>query len=176
MRFFLTAMLLSVACSVDAQDYCKQIKKETNGTLLTEYSSPFSEEDMPPVRVKRSISTDEDAPFDNFVLVFYTRCGVDDIYKTDANGSKNEKQEKKLTIVFDDNTQIKDDTVDVMHDFTSDRAEAIRYIYYPITPETAGDFTTKKISKFIIGGQERDIPADSSKMVLEYIKCIKNAK
>lgn len=161
-----------------AQD-CKDIKKTvSDNKMLTEYESPYSEKEkeQPLARVKRTVSVDEDTPFDNFVMVFRVICGVDDIYANNAEGGKTEKQEKKITIVFDDNSKIVDDTVDVMHDITADRTEAIRYVYYPIIPETAGDFASKKISKFIIAGQEVPIPADNAAVLVKYTKCIKEAK
>ena len=168
---------MTITQMATAQDLCKDIKKEvSDNKMLTEYESPYSEKEPPLARVKRSVSIDEDTPFDNFVMIFRVICTVDDIYATSAEGGKTEKQEKKLTIVFDDNSRIVDDTVDVMHDITTDRTEAIRYIYYPIIPETAGEFASKKIAKYIIAGQEVPMPADKANALMLYTKCIKNAK
>lgn len=175
----LAALLLasSFACTALAQDPCKQIKKEVSANnTLTEFTSPFSTKEEPMLHLKRSISTDEDAPFDNFIAIFRAKCAVDDIYETSATGGKSEKSEKTISIIFDDNSRIKDDTVEVMHDLTPDRAEAIRYIYYPLIPETANDFATKKITKFIIAGQEVPIPADESTKIMQYANCIKMTK
>ncbi|GAA4470027.1 hypothetical protein GCM10023093_30470 [Nemorincola caseinilytica] len=168
---------MAIAQMASAQDFCKDIKKEvSDNKMLTEYESPYKESALPLIRVKRSVSVDEDTPFDNFVMVFRVICGVDDIYATNSDGGKTEKPEKRLTIVFDDNTRIVDDTVDVMHDITVDRTEAIRYIYYPVIPETVGDLSSKKISKFVIAGQEVPVPADNANAIMQYTKCIRNAK
>ncbi|MCF8450292.1 MAG: hypothetical protein K9G49_10530 [Taibaiella sp.] len=170
-------LILSVTHCAVAQDFCKQIKKEvSDNKTITELSSPYDLKEIPMMRVTRNISTDEDAPFDNFSVIFRVLCGVDDIYGDSGGGGKTEKEEKKLTIIFEDNSRIVDDTVDIMHDLTEDRTEAIRYVYYPIIPETANDFSTKKISKFIIAGQEKEVPADLSNALMQYARCIKTAK
>lgn len=168
-------VVMILAQAATAQDFCKDIKKNIS-TNLSEFESPYNEKELPALRVKRTITVDDDETFDNFVLIFRVICPVDDIYVSTAEGGKSEKAEKAITIVFEDNSRITDDTVDIMHDITTDRTEAIRYVYYPIITETAGDFSSKKIAKFIIAGQEMVLPPDQSNAVMQYTKCIKAAK
>lgn len=175
MKLLQLIAILLFANAASAQDLCKNVKK-TEASGMAEYESPYNEKELPPVRVKRSITTVDDEVFDNFVMIFHTLCTIDDIYAPSAEGGKSEKQEKKITIVFDDNSRIVDDTIDIMHDITPDRTEAIRYVYYPIITETSNDFSSKKIAKFIIAGQEIIVPAETSNSVMQYTKCIKAAK
>jgi hypothetical protein len=174
MKLLQLVALLLLANTVSAQD-CKNVKK-TEASGMTEYESPYSETNQPPIRVKRSITVVDDEKFDNFVMIFRCICPVDNIYENTAEGGKSEKPEKKLTIIFDDNSRITDDTVDVMHDITPDRTEAIRYVYYPIITETTNDFSSKKIAKFIIAGQEIIVPTETSAPLMQYTKCISAAK
>ena len=171
MKLFYTMALLALSGNVLAQDYCKQVKKEvSDNKVQTDYWVPFKNDNVPPVRVKRSISTDEDYPYDNFTAVFYAVCPLDAVYDP---ATQSNRKETSLTVFFEDGSKIVDDTVEVSHDVTEDRTEATRFIYYPLTPDQIGDITTKKISKFIIGGQERIVPPDTALMVMEYAKCMK---
>lgn len=165
--------LVLLANIATAQD-CKNVKK-TEASGMTEYESPYTESDQPFIRVKRSVTVVDDEKFDNFFMIFRCICPVENIYENTAEGGKSEKPEKKITIIFDDNSRITDDTVDIMHDITPDRTEAIRYVYYPIITETLNDFSSKKIAKFIIAGQEIIVPNDMSNSVMQYTKCIKAA-
>jgi len=170
MKVFYTMALLALSGNVLAQDYCKQVKKEVSeNKVQTDWFVPFKESNVPPVRVKRSLSKDEDYPYDNFTAVFYAVCPLDAVYDP---ASQSNRAEKSLSIFFEDGSKIVDDTVEVNHDVTEDRTEATRYVFYPLTPEQVGTFTTKKISKFIIAGQERLLPPDSALMVMEYAKCM----
>lgn len=166
--------LLAVAGSASAQDFCKQVKKEvSDNKVQTDFSVPFKNDNIPAVRVKRSISKDEDYPYDNFIAVFHAICPLDAIYDS-QNGA--EKREKSLTVIFEDGSKIVDDTVEISHDVTEDRTEGTRSVFYPLTPEQIGDISTKKISRFIIAGQDRAIPADSANAVMQYARCMKENK
>jgi len=175
---YLCAILALGAVNADAQDFCKQIKKEvSDNKLLFDYSSPFTQEHTPAVRVKRSISIDPESPFDNYMVIFQTHCGLDDIYNKTADGGQTEKTERKLVITFDDNTKIVDDTTDISHDFSEDKTEAMRNLYLPLTEGSiVNELSSKKIVKFSLAGQERLFPADSANAVMQYMKCIKAAK
>ena len=87
-----------------------------------------------------------------------------------------EKEEKTLVVEFEDKSKISDDTVQVNHDFTEDRAEGIRTLFYPLTEANLKDFTTKKIVKFSLGGFEQTFRADSANAVMQYIKCMKSVE
>lgn len=177
MRLIFVLLLLVSVHAANGQDFCKLIKKEVSeNKVQTDYSSPFKFDEMPAIRVKRSISTDEDYPYDNFIMMFHVTCPLDDIYNKTADGGQDEKKEKSLTIFFDDNSKIVDDTVEISHDFTDDRTEATRYVYYSLTPESVAELSNKKITKFVIAGQERTFPADSANAVMQYVKCLKAAK
>jgi hypothetical protein len=177
MKLFYTLLLLAITQCADAQDYCKMVKKEvSDNKVQTDYFSPYKPNERTVLRVKRSISTDEDYPYDNFIAMFNITCPLDAIYDKTAGGGMEEKNEKSLIIVFDDESKIVDDTVEISHDFTEDRTEATRYVFYQLTPSEIEDFSTKKISKFILAGQEHPYPADSANAIMEYCKCIKAGK
>ncbi|MBX2906912.1 MAG: hypothetical protein KF744_12790 [Taibaiella sp.] len=171
MKLFCTMALVALSGNVLAQDYCKQVKKEVSeNKVQTDWFVPFKENNVPAVRVKHSISTDEDYPYDNFTAVFYAVCPLDAVYDP---ATQSNRPEKSLSIIFEDGSKIVDDTVEVNHDVTEDRTEATRFVFYPLTPDQINDITSKKISKFIIAGQERIIPPDSALMVMEYAKCMR---
>lgn len=177
MKLFAILAAMMVAQSVSAQDFCKDIKKTTNDAkTLIEFESPYNEKNEPIMRVKRTIVTDDDETIENFVMVFRVLCTVDDIYATSAEGGKSEKAEKSLTVVFTDNSKIVDDTVEIMHDLTPDRTEAIRYVYYPITADNVNDFSGKKIARFVIAGQEIVVPEPLANTTMNYTRCIKTSK
>jgi len=177
MKLLYTLLAIGMVQTATAQDFCKLVKKEVSeNKVQIEYTSPAKHDETPAIRVKRSISTDAEYPYDNFVAMFHAVCPLDAIYNKVADGGQTEKQEKSLTIIFEDNSKIVDDTVDISHDFTDDRTEATRYVFYTLTPSQIEDITTKKISKFIIAGQERPFPADSANAVMQYAKCMKAGK
>jgi hypothetical protein len=177
MRFFIAFCCLLTVQSVTAQDFCKLVKTEISPNKVQfDYASPYKFDEVPAIRVKRSVSIDEDYPYDNFTMMFHVACPLGAIYNKHDDGGQDEKNEKSLIIVFEDNSKIVDDTVEVSHDFTEDRTEATRYIFYPLIPETIEELSTKKISKFIIAGQERLYPADSANAIMQFVKCIKEAR
>jgi hypothetical protein len=177
MKLLYTLLILLMANEVNAQDICKQIKKEVaENKQQWDYSTPVKGEEMPMISIKRSVSIDEDYPFDNYVVVFKVICQLDDIYTLSGDTSRTEKQEKKMVIEFDDNTKITDEEIEILHDYTQDRAEAIRYVFYTVPTESLNDIASKKITKFTLATQEVAVPPALSATMQQYAKCIKEAK
>lgn len=177
MKMIYMLLLAAMSTSANAQDFCKLIKKEvSDNKVQSDYASPFSQENVPPLRVKRSVSTDAEYPFDTYTMIFMTHCGLDDIYNKSADGGQTEKAEKKLVVTFEDNSRITDDTTEITHDFSEDRTEAMRIMYLQLSDAQVNDFSTKKVIKFTLAGQERLFPADSANALMQYVKCMKTAK
>jgi hypothetical protein len=173
MKVIYLALVVLFAHEAAAQDFCKHIKKEiSDDKTQTDYFSPT----MNFVSVKRSISTNPDFTFDNFFLVFQLNTDIDNIYNKTAGGGQVEKKEKSLVIQFDDNSRIVNDTIQINHDFTEDRAEAIRTVYFPISETELKDLVAKKITKVTLAGQERIVATDTANAVLHYVQCIKAGK
>ena len=159
-----------------SNDPCSVIKKEVSeDKTQSDFSSPADGVNIP-IIVKRTINTNPEWAVDNFFVVFQTTTTLESIYNPGKDGGQTEKQEKRVVIEFDDHTTIVDDTIQISHDFTDDKTEAIRNVYFPITDESARSFTTKKITKFNIAGQDRTIPADSAAIYLQYFQCVKSGK
>ena len=153
MKIIYILLLAAISTSANGQDFCKLIKKEiSDNKVQSDYASPFSQENVPPLRVKRSISTDAEFPFDTYTMIFLTHCGLDDIYNKTADGGQTEKTEKKLVVTFDDNTKIVDDSTEIAHDFSEDRTEAMRIMYLQLTESQVTDFSSKKVVKFTLAG------------------------
>ena len=176
-----TIFLLSIFAFVQAangQDFCKQVKKEVSDDKMQfNFESPYDMQKPPAIRVKRSMNVNPEQDYDNFMIIFQITTGdVDNLYTKGSDGAVTEKVEKNLVVEFDDKSRIKDDTVQIMHDFTEDRAEGIRSLFYNLTEDNLKDFMSKKIVKFSLGGYEKTVPADSANAVMQYIKCIKTAK
>jgi len=162
---------------VYSQDYCKRIKTEiSDDKTLFDYSSPFDPQNIPPVRVIRKYSTDPDAGFDNFSIIFQIPGNLDDIYTKSADGAQVEKEEKSLVVEFDDKTKLTDDAIAVSHDVTDDHMQSLRVVYYPLTDANIKDLTSKKIARFTLAGVAQVIPADSAVAIQHYIQCIKAMK
>ncbi len=161
----------------NGQDFCKQIKKEVSDDKSQyEFFSPYSENSLPSIRATRSVNTNPEAPYDNFFIIFRIVAGnVDNFYNKAADGTLVEKVEKTFMVEFDDKSKISVDTVQITHDFTEDKTEGIRSLFFPLTEDILKDFTTKKIVKFALGGYEKTYPADSSNAVMQYIKCMQAA-
>lgn len=176
MKLLYTVILLLLATTTNAQDYCKQIKKEVSSKLQWDYTTPDKGEEVPMMAIKRSVSIDEEYPFDNFVMIFKVVCQLDDIYTVSGDTSRTEKQEKRMVIEFDDHSMITDEEIEIAHDYTQDRAEAIRYVFYTVPAETLNEIASKKIIKFTLATQEVSVPPVVSATMLQYAKCIKEAK
>ena len=163
--------------SANAQDFCKQIKKEVSeDKTVYDFASPFDPVDVPPIRVTRSYSTNPEYSYDNFILIFQIPCDLDNIYTKNPDGAQIEKEESKVIVEFEDKTTITDDTLKITHDYTDDRSQALRVVYYPLTEKTIKDFTTKKIVKFSLAGYEKAVPPAMANALMQYIICIKAVK
>lgn len=172
-------LLLLLACvqSANGQDYCKLVKKEISGDKKTfNYESPYDPQYKPALRVTRSYNNDPDDPYDNFFIVFRVEGQLESIYNTAADGGQTEKTEKKLEVVFEDKTTFVDDTIQISHDVSDDKTQAVRYIDYPLTAANLKDFTTKKIVKFSLAGNEQLVAADSANSIMHYVQCMKAVK
>jgi hypothetical protein len=64
----------------------------------------------------------------------------------------------------------------VSHDFTNDRIQAIRYVYYPISEASVKSFSSKKIAKFSLAGYDQPVAADSANAIMHYVQCMKAVK
>jgi hypothetical protein len=168
-------LCLALAGSANAQDFCKQVKKEvSDDKRQVDYTSPSGY--LTPIVVKRAINTDPEWAVDNFTVLFELVSPLESVYTTAGDGSQKEKEEKKLVIEFDDNTKFVDDTAVILHDVTDDKTEAIRNLYYPVTDATIKYFTTKKIVKFSLAGNEKRVTADTANAIMHYFQCIKEGK
>ncbi len=170
-------MLFVFSQNAYAQDLCKEIKKEvSNDKSQYDFFSPYSESALPAVRIARSVNTNPEAPYDNFFIIFRMTTGdVGNFYTKAADGTLQEKTEKTFTVEFEDKSKISDDTVQISHDFSEDKTEGIRTLFYPLTDANMTDFSTKKIVKFSLGGYEKSFAADSAGRIIQYIKCIQGA-
>ena len=176
MKFIHILFLFSFIQTLHGQDFCKQIKKDvSDDKTVYDYSSPFDVMNPPPVRVTRSYSNSKEFSFDNFTLIFQIPCDLDSIYNK-VDGAQVEKEEYRLIVEFEDKSKITDDTLKIIHDFTEDRSQALRVLYYPLTERTMKDFTTKKIAKFSLAGHEMTVLPDVANAAMQYIICIKAAK
>jgi len=177
MRVMLLLVALTCLQTVYAQDYCKRIKKEVSEDKTAfDYTSPYDQNEKPSLTVKRSYNINSDEPFDNFILQFRIVGPLDDIYTKTADGNQVEKEEKILTVEFDDKTKFIDDTIQVDHDISDDRIFAIRYLNFPLSDETLKDFTSKKIVKFTLAGYSQTVTIDSATSIQHYIQCMKAVK
>ena len=177
MKTVFYALMLVVYCTaVRGQDYCKRIAKEVSPDKKSfTYSSPYDPQEATSVHVTRNINLDPDYPSDNFYIIFRITGNLDGIYTKNEAGEQVEKEEKKIIVQFDDNSKLVDDTIGVSHDFTDDKMQAIRYVYYPLTDNNAKDFSKKKIVKFSLAGYEQPMQSDSAVAVQHYVQCIKDA-
>ena len=177
MRSRYCLMIFAFLQNAHAQDLCKEVRKEVSPDN-TQYGfySPYAENKMPSIRIVRSVNTDPEQSFDNFFIVFrIATADVSSFYTKGADGNLTEKVETTLNVEFDDQTKIATDTVQITHDISDDKTDAIRTLFYPLTDANLNDFTSKKIVKFSLGGYEKKYPADSAARVIQYIKCIQNA-
>lgn len=173
--FLLVTMGLSLGTY--AQDYCKMIKKEVSGDkTMTELTAPYDINDIYALRVARNYSVNTDEPYDNFYIVFQTVGELNQIYSQSAEGEQLEKDERGLVVEFEDKSKFADDTVKIAHDFTADRTQATRFVFYPLSASNLKDFSGKKIVKYSLAGNEHVTLPDSANSVMHYIQCIKAAR
>ncbi len=175
----ITCLLLcfTLLQTAHGQDFCSLVKKEVSpDKTIFDFSSPYDQANVPPIRVSRNYVLNEDNPSDNFFIIFQITGDLDNIYKKAPDGSQVEKEEQKLRVEFEDKTIFVDDTIKISHDFTNDKTQAIRYVFYPLTEGTLKNFTTKKIAKFSLAGYEQPLQPDSANAVMHYVDCIRAAK
>ena len=176
MRIIFVLLIVALTPVAKGQDFCSLINKDVSpGKTIFDYTSPYDPSNPPTVRVARSFGTDPDFATDNFFVIFQIAGDLETIYQKTDTGEI-EKDEHKLVVIFDDNSKIVADTIKVSHDFTDDRTQAIRYVYYPLTEPTIKDFSTKKIAKFSLAGYEQTVAADSANAIEHYVQCMKALK
>ena len=177
MKVIYFLLLFAFVQSAHAQDFCKQIKKDiSDDKTVFDFASPFDPVDAPPIRVTRNYSTNGEYAYDNFIVVFQVPCPLDDVTAKAADGSTMDKEEYLITVTFDDNTTIKDDTIKINHDLTDDRSQALRIAYFPLNARNIQNFTTKKITKFSLAKHELAVTPELANAVMHYIICIKAEK
>ena len=176
MKIVFTLALLALGFTGFAQDPCKDIKKEvTEENTNFVFESPFDADNPPPVRVKRSYSTNPDFEYDNFSVVFSIPCEFSELLGKDKDGNEAEKEEMKIVIEFDDKSKITDDTLKIAHETKSD-GSYMRVAYFPVTPKNMKTLTGKKIVKFQLVTASEEVPADVATAVQQYIVCMSTVK
>ncbi len=177
MKFVLYLLLLTLCCSASGQDYCKRIKKEVSEDKKSiNYSSPYEPLEPASIHVTRNVNLDPEYPSDNFYIIFRITGNLESIYSKNDAGEQVEKEEKKLVVVFDDKSALEDENIQVSHDLTDDKLQAIRYVYYPLTEQSIKDFSTKKIVKYSLAGTEQNVVSDTAISIQHYVTCIRDAK
>lgn len=177
MKIIYVISIFAFLQTAKAQDFCKRIKTEAAADKISfEYTSPFDPEDKNVSHVTRSYSKDPENGYDNFYIMFQMIGELDSVYKTTETGGLKEKEEKSLIIEFQDNTKMVDGDIKINHDFTDDKTQATRFVYYPLTETNLKDFTSKKILKFSLAGNEQVMQPDSANSIMHYIQCMNNIK
>src|SRR5580658_7816835 len=89
MKVAILLFMFAFLQTAHGQDYCKLIKTEvSDDKTLYDYSSPYDPQKVPAVRVTRKYSTDPDAGFDNFSIIFQVTGNLDDIYTKTPEGGQ----------------------------------------------------------------------------------------
>jgi hypothetical protein len=172
-------LLLLFACANTAygQDFCKLLKKEVSEDKKTfDYSSPFDPNEKPVVRVTRSYNNDPEYAYDNFYIVFRVEGALESVFNKTADGGQTEKREKAIVVEFEDKSKVTDDTIQINHDVSDDKLQAVRFLDYPLSEDNLKNFLTKKIVKFSLAGNEQAVTADSANAIMHYIQCMKTVK
>lgn len=176
MRIISLLLLLVLYQGAHAQDFCNLLKKEVSPDhTIYDYSSPFDPNEPPAVRVSSSYGTNPDYATDNFFVIFQMTNPLESIYKKTDTGEI-EKEEVKLVVEFEDKSKYIDDTIKITHDFTNDRMNAIRTVFYSLNEKSIKEFAAKKITKFSLAGYEQAVPADSANAIQHYVQCLKDVK
>lgn len=177
MKYLLLLLASAMLSPAIAQDYCKQVVKDVSpDKKILDYSSPSDAEEVTVIKVSRSINVDPDYEADNFFMIFQIVGDLDNIYTKSPEGEQTEKEEWKLAIIFDDNSTITEDTLKISHDFTSDKLQAIRQVYYTLNENSIRELSTKKIKKFSLAGYEKALTPGYAIAIMNYVACIKKAK
>jgi len=176
MRILFLLIMVVVMQNAQAQDFCNLLKKEVSpDRTIYDYSSPFDPNDPPVVRVSRNYGTNPDYATDNFFMIFEITNPLESIYKKTDTGEV-EKDEQKLVVEFEDKSKYTDDSIKITHDFTNDRTQAIRTIFYSLNEKAVKEFSNKKIVKFSLAGYEQAVPADSANAIMHYVQCLRDVK
>jgi hypothetical protein len=163
--------------SANGQDFCKLVKKEVSADRKTfDYASPYDPTEKPVARVTRSFNNDPEYAYDNFYIIFRIESAFDSIYVKTPDGGQIEKKEKSVVVEFEDKSRVTDPDVEINHDVSDDKTMAVRFIDFPLTDNNLKDFSSKKITKFILAGSEQAVTADSANSIMHYIQCMKAAK
>ncbi len=177
MKLVYILLMFTFLQTAKGQDYCKLIKKEVFDDKKTfEYTSPYDVKDKPSLRVTRNFNADPEFGFDNFFLNFRIEGSIDSIYQKNADGGQTEKEDKAITVEFEDKSRIVDEAIRINHDMSDDRTLAVWYLDFPLTEKNLKDFTSKKIVKFSLAGNNQMVAADSANSIQHYIQCIKEIK
>jgi hypothetical protein len=161
------------ASTVNAQDYCKQIKKEvTDKNTNFSYETPYNIDSLPMIRLTRSYSTNPEQEFDNFSIVFMIPCMFGDLLGKDEA----EISETKLVIEFDDKTKYTNDTLSITHDYSKGDGTAMRLAYLPITIDNVKSFTGKKITKFHLASANQAVPNDVATAAQQWAICLEKVR
>lgn len=174
MKNLLILALLIAGNTAFAQDYCKQVKKEvTENNTSFNYESPYKEDSLPLIRVVRNYSTNPEADFDNFSLIFAIPCEFSDLLVAGAGG-ETEKEEQGVVIEFDDKTKLEDD-ITVTHNKKGD-GTAMRVLYYPVNGDNIKQLTTKKIISFKLATAQSAVSAELATAIQKYVTCIRDVR
>ena len=169
-------LLTGICLNVSGQDFCSLIKKEVSpDRTIYDFASPYDPAAEPVVRVTRSYGTNPDYATDNFFVIFRITGALESIYKMTDTGEI-EIPEHKLVVEFDDQSKYEDDKIQISHDFTEDRMNSVRYIFYPLNDTTSKEFASKKIVKFSLAGFEQAVPPDSANAIEHYVQCMRDVK
>ena len=173
---FFTAMLfLCFSVYGQAQDFCKQVKKEITDKTTFSYTAPFDSTRICPIKIARLYSTNPEIEFDNFSITLFVTGDLQEFFKKNPDGD-GANDSRKLLIQFDDNTTYKEDSVTISYEHLNDIQLIVKSVFVSIGTKNVANFTDKKIAKFGFGGLERTISADSAMAYKSYLQCIKNVK
>lgn len=173
--FFLLAF--TAVSFANAQDYCKQIKKDVSpDKKIVDYSSPADAQEVTNIRLTRSLNLDPDYESDMFLMTFQIVGELEGMYAKSAEGVQEEKEEWKLMVEFEDKSKWTDDTIKLSHDVTSDKMQAIRIVFFNLTEPSIKEFSTKRITRFTLAGFEKAITPEYGNAIMHYVQCMKGIK
>ena len=167
-------MLLLIGGNLQAQDYCKQVKKEITNLTTYSYTSPYDTTGIPPVKITRSYSLDTDLAFDNFVIALQIVSELQGFFAKNPGGT-GENDAKKMVIEFDDKSQITDDAIIINYEIMNEEQQVVRSVFLNLEDANLEKFSSKNITKYSFGGVEKTLTVDSATAYKNYVLCMKNA-
>ncbi len=177
MKGFLFLLAISVASLANAQDYCKQIKKDMSpDKKLVDYASPADAQEITSIKVTRSLNLDPDYESDLFLMTFQLVGDLEGIYSKSPDGVQEEKDEWKLLVEFEDKSKWVDDTIKLSHDVTSDKMQAVRIVFLNLTEPSIKEFSTKRITRYTLAGYEKTVTPEYGNAIMHYVQCMKGMK